>query len=250
MILRRLSEAITEQNWFIVVIEVLVIVVGIFIGLQVDDWNDTRKDRKDEQLFLKRLHGDILLGEELSLRVRARRLERLELLMDAADILLGRAERDTLNQEECIATASSNYYNINVTDLSSLTQLAGTGRMDIIQDAELRSALVKFEQVKDALKRIINLQTVASLNLSSAYPDIIQLAAYFDPELGEARTGVRCESKKMRANQAFLNDFSVNVDRYDAYIRDGLAPWSSQFDRVHQLVDDALGISHGAADIQ
>ena len=79
---------------------------------------------------------------------------------------------------------------------------------------------------------------------------MIQLAAYFDPELGEARTGVRCESKKMRANQAFLNDFSVNVDRYDAYIRDGLAPWSSQFDRVHQLVDDALGISHGAADIQ
>ena len=250
MILRRLSEAITKQNWFIVVIEVLVIVVGIFIGLQVDDWNETRKDRKDEQLFLKRLHGDILLGEELSHRVRARRLERLELLMDAADILLGRAERDTLNQEECIATASSNYYNINVTDLSSLTELAGTGRMDIIQDAELRSALVKFEQVKDALKRIINLQTVASLNLSSAYPDIIQLAAYFDPELGEARTGVRCESKKMRANQAFLNDFSVNVDRYDAYIRDGLAPWSSQFDRVHQLVDDALGISHDAADIQ
>lgn len=250
MILRRLSEAITEQNWFIVVIEVLVIVVGIFIGLQVDDWNETRKDRKDEQLFLKRLHGDILLGEELSHRVRARRLERVELLMDAADILLGRAERDALNQEECIATASSNYYNINVTDLSSLTELAGTGRMDIIQDAELRSALVKFEQVKDALKRIINLQTVASLNLSSAYPDMIQLAAYFDPELGEARTGVRCESKKMRANQAFLNDFSVNVDRYDAYIRDGLAPWSSQFDRVHQLVDDALGISHGAADIQ
>ena len=39
MILRRLAEGIREQNWFTVVLEVLIVVVGIFIGLQVDDRN-------------------------------------------------------------------------------------------------------------------------------------------------------------------------------------------------------------------
>ena len=37
---------------------------------------------------------------------------------------------------------------------------------------------------------------------------------------------------------------SVNSDRYDAYVRDGLAPWVEQFDRVHQLVDKSLDIRH------
>jgi hypothetical protein len=39
LILRRLSDAIVKQDWSIVIIEVLVVVVGIFIGLQIDDWS-------------------------------------------------------------------------------------------------------------------------------------------------------------------------------------------------------------------
>ena len=42
MILRRLAESIRKQEWFTVVLEVLIVVVGIFIGLQVDEWNRAR----------------------------------------------------------------------------------------------------------------------------------------------------------------------------------------------------------------
>jgi hypothetical protein len=58
MILRRLAEAIAGQNWFIVLIEVLVVVVGIFIGLQVDDWNEARKESARETVYLQRLLAD------------------------------------------------------------------------------------------------------------------------------------------------------------------------------------------------
>ena len=58
MILRKLAEAITEQNWFTVMLEVLIVVVGIFIGLQADDWNQERRDRIDEQLYLAELMED------------------------------------------------------------------------------------------------------------------------------------------------------------------------------------------------
>ena len=57
MIQRRFTEAITSQNWIVVFIEVLVLVVGIFIGLQVDDWNQTRKDRVEERA------GPIFFGD-------------------------------------------------------------------------------------------------------------------------------------------------------------------------------------------
>jgi hypothetical protein len=39
MILRKLAEAFHKQNWFTALIEILVVVIGIFVGLQVDDWN-------------------------------------------------------------------------------------------------------------------------------------------------------------------------------------------------------------------
>ena len=53
-----------------------------------------------------------------------------------------------------------------------------------------------------------------------------------------------CALTAIRANRSFLNQFSANFDGYDAYIRDDVEPWSSQFDKVHKLVDSALGINN------
>ena len=54
VILRRLAEAIREQNWFTVALEILIVVVGIFIGLQANDWNQARIDRELEVRYLER----------------------------------------------------------------------------------------------------------------------------------------------------------------------------------------------------
>ena len=70
------------------------------------------------------------------------------------------------------------------------------------------------------------------------------MAVYFNEARGEAVTQNECDLAAMRSSQPFLNQFSANVDGYDAYVRDGVKPWSLQFDRVHKLVDRALGIDH------
>lgn len=50
MILRRLAQAVRRQDWFTVVIEFVIVVFGVFIGLQVDNWNGARADaaRRDQ----------------------------------------------------------------------------------------------------------------------------------------------------------------------------------------------------------
>lgn len=65
MILRKISNALRTQNWFTVILEVLIVVVGIFAGLQVDSWNESRKDRGKEREYLVRLQGDIDRDTEL-----------------------------------------------------------------------------------------------------------------------------------------------------------------------------------------
>ena len=42
MILRRLTNAIRRRDWFTVVIETLIVVLGVFLGLQVNNWNVLR----------------------------------------------------------------------------------------------------------------------------------------------------------------------------------------------------------------
>jgi hypothetical protein len=81
MIIRRMGKTIAHQDWFVVVIELMVLVVGVFIGLQADGWNQARKDSNDEQRFLVALHEDILLAEKLSSRVRERQAARCPLLL-------------------------------------------------------------------------------------------------------------------------------------------------------------------------
>ena len=59
MILRKLAESIRQQNWFTVLVEILIVVIGIFVGLQVDDWNRTRIQLSEESEYLTRLSDDL-----------------------------------------------------------------------------------------------------------------------------------------------------------------------------------------------
>ena len=58
MIIRKFADAIRQQNWFTVILEILIVVIGLFIGLQVDDWNQRRIDRATEAVYLQELLED------------------------------------------------------------------------------------------------------------------------------------------------------------------------------------------------
>ena len=58
MILRRLATAFRKQDWFTVLVETLIVVFGVFIGLQVNNWNAARIEHAQERDYLVRLHED------------------------------------------------------------------------------------------------------------------------------------------------------------------------------------------------
>lgn len=59
MILKSIAEGIKAQNWFVVFVEVMIVVVGIFIGLQVDDWNKERTFHQTETELLHELKREL-----------------------------------------------------------------------------------------------------------------------------------------------------------------------------------------------
>ena len=59
MILRRFSERLKQQDWVAVMIEFVLVVAGVFLGIQASNWNDQRKERSLEASYIARIAQDL-----------------------------------------------------------------------------------------------------------------------------------------------------------------------------------------------
>ena len=59
MILRSVTKHVRDQNWFAVFIDFLIVVVGVFIGIQVSNWNEERASEKQALVLVERLYADL-----------------------------------------------------------------------------------------------------------------------------------------------------------------------------------------------
>lgn len=59
MILRRLTEHVKAQNWFAVAIDFVIVVMGVFIGIQVANWNGAQADKRLGRAYAERLSASL-----------------------------------------------------------------------------------------------------------------------------------------------------------------------------------------------
>lgn len=59
MILRRLTANLRTQNWTAVAIDFLIVVLGVFVGIQASNWNQARIERAETRRLLMRIEPEI-----------------------------------------------------------------------------------------------------------------------------------------------------------------------------------------------
>ena len=59
MILRRVIEHVRKQEWTAIGIDLVIVVVGVFIGIQVANWNDALADKRLGLAYATRLTADL-----------------------------------------------------------------------------------------------------------------------------------------------------------------------------------------------
>lgn len=59
MLLRRLTRHVKDQNWFAVGLDFVIVVVGVFIGIQVANWNEARTEFQKETDALVELRSEL-----------------------------------------------------------------------------------------------------------------------------------------------------------------------------------------------
>jgi hypothetical protein len=137
MIFRRLSVRLRRQDWVGVGIEVVIVVVGVFIGIQMANWNEDRLAAKRGGEFTERLKADLQIEawnyeNQISyfsqVRVNALR---------AADALSGRAE---LSDEALLVAAyRATQYSDNTRQRATYDELTSTGELGLLTDPGLRN---------------------------------------------------------------------------------------------------------------
>lgn len=59
MVASRLMARLREHDWMAAAVELVIVVVGILIALQVSNWNQERVDRHRAQGYYRRIHADL-----------------------------------------------------------------------------------------------------------------------------------------------------------------------------------------------
>lgn len=60
MIFRRIKAHVEKENWFAVFIDFAIVVFGVFIGIQVANWNEARAANQREQILLVELREELI----------------------------------------------------------------------------------------------------------------------------------------------------------------------------------------------
>ena len=148
MILHNLANAIRGQNWFTVLIELTVVVVGIFLGLQIDDWNERRKENSLERGYIERLEAEV----DANIAVYQTAIERAErtdrIYRDYFDYLHDPAVASPGESELLAVLCRVGIQSRLRFDNTVYDELVSTGRLDIIGYIELTRSLKTYWTVQ------------------------------------------------------------------------------------------------------
>lgn len=162
MILRRLIEHVRTQNWFAVALDFLIVVLGVFIGLQVQEWSGRRDDRAREKQIIADMLADLEIDRAqyangmaydkrgvaaASASMRGAELAPIEFEFQALDTTVIDYEFDVDALPEQPADQLDRLWtyvvirNFPATSTSTYDAIVGAGDIGIIEDREIVRAI-------------------------------------------------------------------------------------------------------------
>ena len=136
MILRRLSQSLKEQNWTAIVIEFVLLVSGVFLGIQVSNWNAERETRQKSEIFSARLRADLQVeawAYQYLIEYQTDTLTNARRALDALD-----GSKPLSDEQLVIAAYRATQYESQDRHRATYDELVSTGTIGLITDQRMR----------------------------------------------------------------------------------------------------------------
>ena len=158
MLVRRAINQVRRQDWAALASELIIVVVGIFIAIQVDRWWAHQDDLRQEQLYIARLISDVerdVFAIEDSTSLATHRLSLSNLLIEAA-VDPGVARRQPA--DFMTAVHQSSFTHTPSLNTDTFEELRSTGSLGLLRNDELKSALFEYYRYDEGQRQYMSLQ--------------------------------------------------------------------------------------------
>lgn len=250
LFLGRIAEHLRNQNWFALAAEFVIVVVGVFLGLQAANWNEERQERKDEEIILSRLQDETATLLEVVREEREGLQARADLFTQAQNVIFTSGESRPLTPPECSAVAASHIFRRESDQLPILEEMLATGRFDRLTDNELKGQLRRYILFRDRQRANHEERTNELFRLYSRHPDAIRIALVprgSDTDLDwgyqrnpDTRFTPQCNVDRMRSNRQFLNELFDNMGR-NGHVLVGYEEREELLVEIEQRLEEILG---------
>ncbi len=177
MILRRIAQHLRDQNWTAIGIEFVLLVLGVFLGIQVANWNSERHDEHLAQRYLSDIAADVrsdltelarvqdsamdrasassYLLQQIGLEAATSRInvfdaEIEDLFSDAAGMQLPEPGPPEERERNRLWELSFMTYGFDM-NRAAYDALIGSGKLDLIRNPELMRLLREYYYLVNAL---------------------------------------------------------------------------------------------------
>lgn len=153
MIPRRLYQHIQSHNWFAVAVDFLIVVMGVFVGIQVSNWNAGRIEKQAARTYVERIREDIdASARSIENMVSYYRTVKQHALAALAAFDRPQAE---LDQQFLIDAYQASQILMRTVERSTYDELLSAGAMNSIPDVEVRRRLANYYKNVNAIEELM-----------------------------------------------------------------------------------------------
>lgn len=197
MIFRRFLQRFKQQPWGAIATELVIVVVGVFIGIQVSNWNEAREARQDYDLAIERYRAEIKANLDMLDTLDAGSATTLPPVTEALDALLS-----CIDSPESKATIETGLGKIMGTlglkmRVSALQEMTGTQRLLDQQSEAERQMFADTRYRIDVFQREADFLETIPLDERMQNNPIIQVGPYVKREVSYAGSDYSRPERKL-----------------------------------------------------
>lgn len=142
--IRRIVESLRTRSFSMFATELIIVIVGVFMGLQVSNWNDERLDRIRADSYLERIRND-LDADIINFRDRLRFWDEVTGYGVRALTYANTGDKQGYSDWELLlAYFQASQMGEFLTTRATYDELKSSGELGLIRDLELRKSLASY----------------------------------------------------------------------------------------------------------
>lgn len=143
-ILRRLQQGLRDRDWGMVAVELAIVIVGVFIGIEASNWNQARRERAEERRYYAQIVDDLRTDQAMlrdALQLVARHDEAAEKALAAIRSgMVPRSERGRF----AVRIHYAGYIYLPRPARRTYDELVSTGNLGLLRDSKAKAAIADY----------------------------------------------------------------------------------------------------------